>query len=166
MIAEPSAPHHLDSGLLYVPSAATRNPRPGDAVYYDVTQNALRSPQSAAESLLVCGILSYRQDQVANADSIVEFLDGAEVQIGDFGTFWVVAGGAVEYGQIISWDRADFKWDAAARVRPLRPLFRIQLFAPRALRAWTRPVVKARHRLRSGYLSNSPACARTKTSRR
>lgn len=115
-IARPSEPHSLDSGLISVPSAATRNPRPGDAVYYDTTANAFAIPTTAAHSLLVCGILSYRADTVANAASILEYGDGDEVEIGVFGTFWVPAGSAVEYGQMISWDRTDFQWDADARV--------------------------------------------------
>ena len=109
--ARPTEPHTLDAGLLHVPTGATRNPRPGDAVYYDAGENAFAIPTSAAESLLVCGILSYRQDTVANDDDIVEFKNDDEVQVGVFGTFWVVAGSAMEYGQAIGWNRTDFEWD-------------------------------------------------------
>ena len=115
-LAEPNSPHRVEAGILYVPSAATRNPRPGDALYYDTTQDQWAIPTSAAESLLVAGVLSYRADTVQNAASILEFLDEAEIEVATMGVWWAVAGSAMEYGTICSWDRADFRFDADARV--------------------------------------------------
>ena len=115
-LARPSEPHALDGGGAYVPAAATRKPRPGDAVYYDTTNNGFAIPTTAAQLLLVSGILSYRADTVQTTASIVEFSNGDEVEVAIFGTFWVVAGSAMEYGQIIGWDLTDFAWDPDARV--------------------------------------------------
>lgn len=112
-LARPSEPHALDSGVIHVPANA-RNPRPGDALYYDEAENAFAIPTSGAQSGLVCAILSYRADQVANAESIVEYSDGDEIQFARLGTFWVRAGAAMEYGQRIAWDRADYEWDPVA----------------------------------------------------
>ena len=114
-LARPSEPHSLESGLLHVPTGAARNPRPGDAVYYDTTANGFAVPTDAAERLLVVGILHYRRDAVA-AGSVISFADDTEVEIGVFGTFWVEAGAAAEYGQILQWQLDDQKWDPLARV--------------------------------------------------
>ena len=115
LLAQPSAPHALDSGVLHVPGTATRKPQPGDAVYYDATEDAYAVPTTAAHSLAVCGILSYRQDTVADADSKVKFDDGDEVEVAVLGGFWVTAGSAVEYNQLLAWDRADYLWDTLTK---------------------------------------------------
>lgn len=112
-LARPSEPHALESGIIHVPANA-RKPRPGDALYYDTAENKFAVPTDAAQSALVCAILSYRADQVANAESIVEYSDDDEIQFARFGTFWVKAGAAMEYGQRIAWDRADYAWDPVA----------------------------------------------------
>lgn len=114
-LAEPDSPHRVEAGTLYVPSGATRMPRPGDALYYNTTQNQWAIPTSAAHSLLVAGILSYRADSVQNASSILEFADEAEIEVATMGVWWAVAGSAMEYGTICSWDRTDFLFDADAR---------------------------------------------------
>lgn len=113
-IARPYEPHALDSGLIHVPTGATRRPRPGDAVVYDQTEDAYKLPTSDAESLEVAGILSYRADTVQDASQVTEFADGDEVEVAVLGTWWVRAGSAVEYGDRLAWDRADFKWDPQA----------------------------------------------------
>lgn len=110
-VARPNEPMRIDSGTLHVPAGATRMPRPGDAVYYDTAENKWAIPTDAAQSLLVAGILHYRKDEVANTSDIVEFRDDAEIEVARFGTFWVVSGGAIEYDQLIQWDRSDFQWD-------------------------------------------------------
>lgn len=115
-LAEPNSPHRVEAGILHVPSGATRMPRPGDVLYYDTTENQWAIPTSAAQSLLVGGILSYRADTVANAASILEFADEAEIEVATMGFWWAVAGSAMEYDAICSWDRSDFKYDTDARV--------------------------------------------------
>lgn len=113
-VARPSEPHGLDSGIIIVPSGATRKPRPGDAVYYDDTNNGFAIPTTAAQLLTVCGILSYRADQVARSTSILEFNNGDEIEVGVFGTFWVKAKSAIEYDDLIAWDVATFDWASLA----------------------------------------------------
>ena len=46
----------------------------------------------------------------SNSDTFVEYKDGALLKIGVMGTFFVLAGGALEYGERVRWDRAAFKW--------------------------------------------------------
>lgn len=116
-LARPSEPHSLESGILHVPSAG-RAPRPGDALYYDEGEGAFALPTDAAQDAAVCAILSYRADQVASADSIVRFADGDEIQFGRLGTFWVVAGSAMQYGQQIRMARDDYQWDPKAAHAP------------------------------------------------
>ena len=111
-IAQGSGPYFIEEGPLYVPSGG-RKPRPGDALCWDSTQNAFKIPTDNAESGRVLGILSYRVDTVANAASILEYEDGDSIQICVFGTLFVKAGGAVEYGDRIEWNRSDYDWDPA-----------------------------------------------------
>ena len=47
---------------------------------------------------------------------VVEFKDGAEIEVGVLGGFWVVADAAIEYGQKLFWDRGSFKWEQAAGI--------------------------------------------------
>lgn len=115
-LAEPNSPHRTEAGTLHVPSTATRNPRPGDALYYDTAQDQWAIPTSAAQSLLVVGFMTYRADVVQNESSVLEFKNGDEIEVATMGVFWATAGSAMEYGTICSWDRADFKYDADARV--------------------------------------------------
>ena len=112
LIAEPNSPFRMEAGTLHVPSAATRMPRPGDALYYDTTQDEWAIPTTAAHSLIASGILSYRQDAVARADSFVEFADEADIEVITMGVVWVVAGSAINYGALVGWNLTDFKWDA------------------------------------------------------
>ena len=114
MIAQPGAPMVTDVGPLHVPTPGTsRNPRPGDALYYDTTEDAFAIPTTAAQSLIVCGILGFRQDHIGVAGSaVVEYEDEDQVQVIRVGSVWVTAGSAIEYNGLIAWDRADYKWDA------------------------------------------------------
>lgn len=113
-LAQPSAPHFVDSGRIYVPAGATRIPRPGDPVLYDKDQNAFRLP-AANERISVVGILSYRRDALQQTDGHVQFANGAEVEVAIMGGFWVEAGAAVEYGDQIVWQTDDYKWNPVAR---------------------------------------------------
>ena len=111
--ARPDEPTSQDSGKIYVPDSG-RNPRPGDAVMYDRTRQRFALPTSAGEAARTVGILTYRKDQVANADTITEFSNDDEVQIAVHGTFWVTAGGTVRYGDLLRWQTDDYKWDLHA----------------------------------------------------
>lgn len=115
MVAQPAGMCMTDSAQLHVPTAATRNPRPGDALYYDRTENQFAIPTTAAQSLLVCGILGYRQDHVASTTHVVEYEDNDAIQVIRVGSVWVTAGSAVEYDDLIAWDTADYKWDVLTK---------------------------------------------------
>ena len=119
--ARPGEPYAYDTGVLHVPAAATRNPRPGDAVYWDETENAYAIPTTAAEVSSVVGLISYDASTLqsslsavpsgANSDAFIEYKDGAVVKVAVMGTFYAQAGSAMEYGEMIDWDTADFLWD-------------------------------------------------------
>ena len=110
-IAQPGFPHAFDSGAAQVP-ANGRKPRPGDALYYDAANDGWAVPTDAATLLLVSGICTYRKDTVQNRANIVEFEDGDELEIGVFGSFWVTADAALQYGQRMTFDIANFRWEA------------------------------------------------------
>ena len=95
---------------------ARTNPRPGDAVTYDTTNDAWRVAHNAATQLAVSGILSYPADTVASASSIVQFESGDEIEVVTMGVVWVIAGGASERGAIIQFQTGDFKYNSEARV--------------------------------------------------
>ena len=116
MLAQPAAMCVTDSGQLHVPTPGTsRNPRPGDALYYDRTENQFAIPTTAAQSLQVCGILGYRQDHVASTTHVVEYEDNDAIQVIRVGAVWVTAGSAVEYDDLVAWDRTDYKWDVLTK---------------------------------------------------
>ena len=117
MIAEPASPTRIERGVLTVPSGATRaNPRPGDSLYYNTTANGWQVPVNAADQLLVSAILSYRQDDVAGTDAILQYSNDDEIQIITMGVVWVIAGGASERGQNLVMQFDDWKYDNTARV--------------------------------------------------
>lgn len=128
LLAEPSAPHRTDSGVLHVPTNGTV-PKPGMALYYDAAQNAFRLPTDAATTRAVVGILSYRKDDVANASQQVVFKDKDEIELITVGVVWVTAGGAVEYGQQVVWQHGDQKWDALARVTTIATMHSLPIFS-------------------------------------
>ena len=116
-IAEPNAPTRTERGILRVPAAATRaNPRPGDSLFWNTAQNAWEVPDTAAEQILVEGILTYRTDTVQSASSILQFSNGDEIEIVTMGVVWVQAGGNVERGNQLQMQTDDWKYDSHARV--------------------------------------------------
>ena len=103
MLAEPNSPHRVERGVLnIVASQARLTPRPGDAVFYNTGDNAWQVPDNAANRLAAEGILSYRQDDVGDADSEIILTDGAEIEVITMGVVWVVAGAALERGNQVS----------------------------------------------------------------
>ena len=109
-IAQAHGLFHVEEGPIYVPTGG-RAPRPGDAVYWNATQNAFTLPIDAAGSARVLGILSYRIDAVQSAESILQYKDDEAVQVCVFGTVYVKAGTSVEYGDRMGWNRDDYDWD-------------------------------------------------------
>ena len=115
-IARPNEPFALDSGILGVPAGATiGEPTPGMGVFWDTGTNTFQVAETAANRLLICGILHYRKDDVQDADDEVVFANGDFVQVCVMGTIWVTAGAAAEYDQILEF-QADGKWDGLSRV--------------------------------------------------
>ncbi len=122
-LARPNEPHIYHTGTLHVPSAG-RKPRPGDAIVYDAAEDAFKLPTTDAEDAKVCGILSYDQGVVqksldavpsgVNSEAYVEYADEDIVKVGVMGTFFVIAGVALEYGQLVEWQRDDYQWDVLA----------------------------------------------------
>lgn len=123
-LARPNEPHFYHTGTLHVP-ANGRNPRPGDALVYDASEDSFKLPSSAAEDAQVCGILAYDQGTVqkslasapagVNSEAYVEYADEAVVKVGVMGTFFVMAGAAMEYGQLVEWQRDDYLWEPHTR---------------------------------------------------
>lgn len=105
-LARPSEPHSTGSGIIAVGGTghSSVTPRPGDAIYYDRASGAFRLPNTDANFQDTCAILGYRADQVADADSRVSFVDGDEIQFFTLGTVWVLAGQAMQYGDLLHWD--------------------------------------------------------------
>ena len=113
--SRPGSPKATEAGVLSVPAAATRIPRPGDALFWHATSDAWRIPTSAAQSLLVTALLTYRVDTVQGADSILQFVDGAEIEVATMGFYFVQAGTAIEPQSNVHWDRSDYKYNTFAR---------------------------------------------------
>ena len=113
-IARPNEPFALDSGILSHGTTAALSV-PGAGVFWDTSTNTFQVPETAANRLIICGILHYRKDDVQDADDEVVFADGDFVQVCIMGTIWVTAGAAVEYSQILEF-QADGRWDGLSRV--------------------------------------------------
>ena len=122
-IARPSEPHAFDYGPAQVPTSG-RNPRPGDMVYWDSTNNGFAFPTTAALVHAAVGVVSFDPGTVAkagtpgtnqNSGDFIEYEDGAPMKVCVFGTVWVIAGGALEYGDLVQQDThstPDYMWDA------------------------------------------------------
>ena len=117
--SRPGSPKATEAGVLSVPSGATRIPRPGDALFWHATSDAWRIPTSAAQSLLVTALLTYRVDTVQGADSILQFVDGAEIEVATMGFYFVQAGNAIEPQSNVHWDRSRTTSTTPLPARPL-----------------------------------------------
>ena len=124
-LSRPNQPSAYDVGQLNVPAAATRNPRPGDAVYWNSTDNQYQLVTTSGNQLNTLGIIIYDAGTVqstlavalanANSEAFIEYLDGDTIKVGVMGTFYVQAGSAMEYGDLVDFDASDGKWDVRAR---------------------------------------------------
>ena len=110
-LARPGEPHAFDYGYLHVP-ASGRKARPGDAVIWDETQNQYKVPVTAAEELLVVGIVSYEASAIPNSSGVIEYDDNEAIKVCVLGTVFVTAGGNTEYHHLLRFQEDDFKWDA------------------------------------------------------
>ena len=118
--AKPGAPMEFVTGPVGVPTNGTK-PKPGYGVYYNKTNKDFRVPTTRDQALLVEGIVIYDAGTVqgskstpstdVNSDTLVEYEHGRVVKIGIFGTFFAVAGGALEFGDLVVFDHGvDKDW--------------------------------------------------------
>ena len=110
-LALPNAPHTIIRGVFkHATGGQTRLARPGDALFWNTTDDGWTLPNSAANSLITAGILTYPQTGVGNASSILEYDDDDEIEIGIEGVFWLEAKSAIEPLALVEWDRTTFDW--------------------------------------------------------
>ena len=120
-IARDKEPYAIDLLPVQVPSGG-RNPRPGDAVYWDSTNNGAAVPTTAALSEQVFGIVTYYEGVVAgslsstpsgaNSPQFIEYADGQNMPVVVMGTVWTLAGGAIEYSNLVRWNITNFDFEA------------------------------------------------------
>ena len=114
-------PHiYIHPAVFHLP-AAGRKARPGDPVYYDAAENKFALPHNAATLLQTLGIVSYDLGTIqsllaaipagSNSPAFIEYDDDAILKVGVMGTFYAIAGEALEFGDLVVWDVASFKWD-------------------------------------------------------
>lgn len=91
---------------IYVPTSGTA-PKPGDAVVYDATRDKFRLPTTATEASQLDGIIVLSQQTRG-----VEYADNDPIIVMQRGSLAVIAGGAVDYRDIVQWQTDDQKWDS------------------------------------------------------
>ena len=126
-ISRPNEPIRIERLPVYVP-ASGRKPRPGDAVYWNGTNDAVAAPTSAAQQLLAIGIVHFEQNRVqgkltavpsgADTDTFIQYEDGELAPIVMMGTVYVRAGGACEFHDLMRWQHGDHKWNADSPAHP------------------------------------------------
>ena len=114
-------PHiYIHPAIFHLPSGG-RKARPGDPVFYDATENKFALPAKAADLLLTLGIVSYDLGTIqgtlaaiptgSNSNAFIEYEDDAILKVGAMGTFFAIAGEALEFGDLAVWDILTFQWD-------------------------------------------------------
>ena len=115
-------PHAIDFVPAQVPTDG-RNPRPGDMVYWDTTNDGAAVVTNAAQRLAAFGIVHFDMSKVqedgtrpagADTDTFIEYEDADVMPVIVMGTAYVRAGAACEYGNRMQ-AQDDFKWDPIAR---------------------------------------------------
>ena len=120
-LARPGEPYAMDFLPAQVPVSG-RKPRPGDGVYWDATNNGAAVASTAAQGLLVVGIVHFDLSKVqsklsavpSGSDSaqFIEYDDGVFMPVITIGAVYVRAGSACEYGDLMRFQEDDYKWDA------------------------------------------------------
>ena len=115
----------IDRVPAQVPASTGRDPRPGDAVYWDATNNGAAVATTDAQSENVIGIVTYFPSILgdilssipsgANSATYVQYTDGEIMPIVVMGTVWLLAGAALEYHQIVRQDTTDFDYESQAK---------------------------------------------------
>lgn len=116
--ARPNVPHAYHTGKIHVPAGGTA-PKPGFGVWYDQSENAYRLPTTDAQERQVIGILSYEQginvrqsSYIGNTNQVLQYSDDDVVKVAVMGAFFAKAGEAMEYGDLVYFDRtaAELDW--------------------------------------------------------
>ena len=117
-LARPNAPYAFQQGTAGVVTGTSL--RSGYGVKYDQTNNDFRLPTSDADALEVIGIASYDMGAIQssltatpdgeNSDQVIEIRDNRPIRVGLEGWFWAIAGGALEFGDILRYDPDDENW--------------------------------------------------------
>lgn len=122
--AKPNTPCEFILAKIGVPSAGTNanvKPKPGDGLVYDATNNDFRLPaDTEAGKVAVIGMIVVDAGTVqgslssipsgANSDTEVTYSDGDHVKVGIMGTFFAIAGEAMEFGDLVAYDTGERKW--------------------------------------------------------
>lgn len=118
-LARDGEPYAIDFLPVQVPDSG-RKPRPGDAVYWDATNNGVAAVVSGQMANMI-GIVHYDLSKVqdtlsstpsgADTDQYIEYDDGEFAPIITLGTVYVRAGAACEYGQLMAQQVDDRKWN-------------------------------------------------------
>ena len=129
-LAEPNSPMRVEQGTLYLGATDGRfalGARPGDAVYYDRTNNGWRVAYDSSSQLAIEGILTYRADAVAGGSDEVRLMNGDQVFVVTMGVVWIVAGGASERGAQLLMHFDDWKYDNLTRVTAVADIYRVPI---------------------------------------
>ena len=123
LVSRPKEPHFFHQGQIYVP-AGGRAPQPGDPVYYDTTQNAYALPTTAAQVLQIIGVIGYDLGTLqsalatipANQESpvAVQYKNGDTIKVLLQGSIYGLAGAAMKYGNVLSWNTTNYDYEVAA----------------------------------------------------
>ena len=113
-LARPGEPYAIDNGI------AGEDLNPGDAVYFDDTAAELdfKKPATAANLLLVTGIVLYDEGYIPDASGNVVISSGSTVKVGVMGSFYAQAGSDLTYGQQLIWDNATAEQNWSVLTRP------------------------------------------------
>lgn len=117
--ARGTPPACYETAAVHVPTNGD-NIQPGWGVVWDTTEEQFKEPTSDAEQLAVQGIvgmdMTAKTTQLtsiptgANSMRRVEYADNAVVRVMTEGFMWVYAGGNVNFGDALVFDRADNQW--------------------------------------------------------
>lgn len=123
-LANPNAPYYVFNGSIHVP-ADGRQPRPGDMLVYDTTQNQWKFPTSDAETRQATALVTFDSAVLgtdlgsvpagSNSDQIIQHADNSVAKLALMGIFAITAGGAAEAQAVVTQDRTDFQYDARTR---------------------------------------------------
>lgn len=89
-------------GVLNVPSGTVK-PRPGYPVFYNTDNDAWEYPTTADNILRISAAILYEKSDIVDDDNIVEYDDGAVLELLIRGTVWGRARAALKPTQRLTW---------------------------------------------------------------